>query len=202
MTRLLIVAFLAFVACALSERSNSSTTFADELPKVALDRLAVETIDGQRWNWVDQENSPFTVFLFVNTTCPIANACQPRLMELSREFVPKGFRFVEIHADPKLTIEAAREHAREFEIRIPVALDPSQMIAKTLGAKVTPEAIVVDRHAQILYRGRIDDQFVGYGKKRPTPTREDLREALNELCAGKPITVRQTTPVGCLIHLQ
>src|SRR5262249_52009858 len=46
--------------------------------------------------------------------------------------------------------------------------------------------------------GRIDDQF-GVGFKRPAAMRHDLVEALEEVLAGKAVSVKETPVAGCLI---
>src|SRR2546423_1460571 len=51
---------------------------------------------------------------------------------------------------------------------------------------------------KLRYRGRIDDQF-GVGYKRNEPTRKDLELALQEVLAGKPVSVADTPVAGCLI---
>jgi len=67
-----------------------------------------------------------------------------------------------------------------------------------LGVTRTPEVAVLDADRVLRYRGRIDDQY-RLGGARPEPSREDLREALNDILAGEPVRV-PTTPVdGCNI---
>jgi hypothetical protein len=59
--------------------------------------------------------------------------------------------------------------------------------------------LVLDGSGRVVYRGRIDDQF-GVGYQRPNkPTRRDLAVALDEVLAGKPVSVAQTAAAGCLI---
>jgi mono/diheme cytochrome c family protein len=70
--------------------------------------------------------------------------------------------------------------------------------ADQLGAVRTPEVFVLDRDRTVRYHGRIDDQHL-VGRQRPAPTREDLKLALEELLAGKPVSVPETTAVGCHI---
>lgn len=65
------------------------------------------------------------------------------------------------------------------------------------GVRVTPSAVVV-RDGQVRYRGRIDDRSPSLGVYR-TPTRQDLREALGALIAGKPVATPETVAVGCAI---
>jgi hypothetical protein len=62
----------------------------------------------------------------------------------------------------------------------------------------TPEVAVLDAERRLRYRGRIDDQH-SPGQSRPAPTRLDLKEALDDLLAGKDVRVPTTTVEGCLI---
>ena len=62
----------------------------------------------------------------------------------------------------------------------------------------TPEVVVLDAERRLRYRGRIDDQY-RLGGNRAAPTRRDLQDALDEVLAGKDVTVPQTPVDGCLI---
>ena len=53
------------------------------------------------------------------------------------------------------------------------------------------------KSASIRYQGRIDDQF-GFDFRRKEPTRHDLAEALNEVLAGKKVTVASAR--RCRLH--
>ena len=53
--------------------------------------------------------------------------------------------------------------------------------------------------SRLLYRGRIDDRVADFGKRRVEPTRRDLRLALDDILAGKPVQTRLTKAVGCYI---
>jgi hypothetical protein len=57
---------------------------------------------------------------------------------------------------------------------------------------------LLDGSLTIRYRGRIDDQY-GYTYRRAAPTRTELKDALDELLAGKPISTPQSECRGCLI---
>ncbi|MBV9122131.1 MAG: peroxiredoxin, partial [Planctomycetes bacterium] len=50
----------------------------------------------------------------------------------------------------------------------------------------------------VRYQGRIDDQY-GVNGRRPQPERSDLRCALEDLLAGKPVTVPVTRATGCAL---
>jgi hypothetical protein len=50
-----------------------------------------------------------------------------------------------------------------------------------------------------LYRGRIDDRYIDLGRDRLAPTQRDLENALTAAIAGKPIAVKETQAVGCIM---
>jgi thiol-disulfide isomerase/thioredoxin len=141
------------------------------------------------------------VLVFINAECPIANAYQPSLQKLKSDFSKYEIDYVMIHADPTISVEAARTHRKDYSINWSVAIDHQNAIARQVSAKVTPEAFLIDSKGNILYQGRIDDRYPEYGKKRSAPTREDLRIAMEEFVSGKQIAIAKTTAIGCLIRI-
>ncbi|QDS92027.1 thiol-disulfide oxidoreductase [Roseimaritima multifibrata] len=145
------------------------------------------------------ESKIATVIFFAKTDCPIANSYLPALQRMKDEFHPHGVRFLLVYPSPVVTTEVARTHAEEFAIQIPAFIDSDLAVAEALDAMVTPEVFVVDPTGTVLYRGRIDDKYVGFGKRRSAATREDLCEALRDVVAKRPVRVPATKPIGCII---
>ena len=52
----------------------------------------------------------------------------------------------------------------------------------------------------LLYLGRIDNRVEDFNIRRAEPTRFDLREALDAVLAGKPVTNSRTKAFGCAIN--
>lgn len=165
------------------------------------------------WKLTDtdgQQHAPFedpatraVVLVFISTDCPIANGYQPQLKKLAKKYVSQGVRWFMIHPDPVTTSERAAEHARQFEIEVPIVVDQEQSIARGVGARVTPEVhVFVNAKENAVYQGRIDDLHAGYGKKRPAATTHELADALQAIVDGKPIAVSKTEPVGCFIAFE
>jgi hypothetical protein len=98
-----------------------------------------------------------------------------------------------------MTREGAARHARDYSIGGPVVLDPHHVLARAAGATKLPQAAVVSRDGKVVYLGRIDDTYVGFGKKRARPTRADLSEALEDVLNDRPVAVPRTDSVGCFI---
>jgi hypothetical protein len=103
-----------------------------------------------------------------------------------------------VHVDPDLTVEAARIHAREYELPGTVLLDPAHSLAAAVGATRTPEAAVVTA-AGLQYRGRIDDQWGDLGRRAGEANRHDLRDAVAAVLGGRPVPTPRTPTVGCLL---
>ena len=73
------------------------------------------------------------------------------------------------------------------------------MLVQRVQAKVTPEAAVFTPSGQMVYRGRINDQFVDFGKTRPEPTSHDLVAALEATLNNHPVPTPTTKAIGCFI---
>ena len=155
--------------------------------------------EGRRHTAADLRGSRAAVFLFIAPECPISNGYAPELGRIHDEYGPRGVLIFAVHADPRVTAETARRHAREFSLPFPVLLDPAQSLARRAGATVTPEAAVFSPDGVLLYRGRVDDRVAGFGKERPAPQRRDLRVALDEILAGRPVSQPFAKAIGCAI---
>ncbi|WLD11478.1 redoxin domain-containing protein [Planctellipticum variicoloris] len=154
--------------------------------------------DGGTFELSPQSTAPFTVICFLGTECPLARLYGPRLAELHRAFGPRGVRFVGINSNSQDSPDEVAAYVREYAIPFPVVKDPGQKVADLFGARRSPEVYVVDRQLTVRYHGRVDDQYQP-GVARSQPGREDLRLALEDLLAGRPIQVASTDFTGCLI---
>ncbi len=139
------------------------------------------------------------VFIFILGDCPISNRYQPTIRRLAKEFQAVGIRFHLVHADPETTVEAARQHAREYQIESPIYLDPGHQLVTHLGATVSPEVVVINAENQKVYQGRIDNLYFKLGRKRTQVTQHDLKDALRALRSGQTIPNARTQAIGCYI---
>jgi hypothetical protein len=128
--------------------------------------------------------------------CPVARSyCEP-LAELARSFPDAAF--VGVCCEAETATELAR-YVSEFKIPFPLLHDPKHAAAEALQATTTPEAFLLDSDFILRYRGRIDNAYSARLKKKAETTSHDLRRAIEELLAGKPITQPTTKAVGCPI---
>ncbi len=138
------------------------------------------------------------VFVFTNTSCPIVQKSWPRLKRLYDDFRERGVEFASINVGPDDEIAEIARQGVDFGIPFPMVKDSGGRCAAALGVERTPEVAVLDHEYRLRYRGRIDDQL-RLGGERPGATREDLRLALEDLLAGRAVSVVETPVDGCLI---
>jgi peroxiredoxin len=163
-----------------------------------ISRAALASSDGVARTPLAEHGQKATVLIFLTHDCPVTNATAPELARLTGEFTPRGVHFFGIY-----TTETAAEintHRRDYGLDFPGLLDPKHQLARLTGATRVPEAAVFSPAGKLLYRGRIDDRAVQTGLTRPTPSRHDLRLALEAVLAGKPPEPRFTTSVGCYLQ--
>jgi peroxiredoxin len=154
---------------------------------------------GRSHSLAGYRNKKAIVVVFIGTECPIANLYLSTLAQMHKKYADKGVQFLAINANDQDTLEEVVEHAREHHVPFPVLKDGSQQAADALGARRTPEAFLLDSGSVIRYHGRVDDQY-GFTYRRATPSKTELKDALEELLAGKPVTTPQSAAVqGCVI---
>ncbi len=139
------------------------------------------------------------VLVFTTTDCPISNRYAPEIRRLSRAFADRGIRFWLVYPVPADNPEKIREHLATFDYHLPAVRDRSLDLVGALEPTVTPEVAVIAGDGTMVYRGRIDDRYVDFGRDRPAPTTRDLEEVLKRLAAGDTVAPSTTRAVGCYL---
>lgn len=190
---LAVATSMAFLFAITPDCSSTGSQSAPARPETWLD------IKGHRQNPLNSDNGRITVLLFVMTDCPIANSYAPEISRTVAKYRDKPISFSMVYVDPDITSKSAQAHASEYGLRLNAILDPSRTLAKKAGATITPEAVILNRKNEIVYRGRIDNRVADFGKSRPRATRHDLWLTLDALLQGKKVPLHKTPAVGCAI---
>lgn len=156
-------------------------------------------LDGNPVDAVLADGRRATVLIFVRSDCPISNRYAPEIAKLHDAFVDRGVRFWLVYPDPEEPADAIRRHIRRFSLPADAVRDPDHVLVALAGATMTPEAAIFDGKGRLIYRGRIDDRYIDFGRSRPAPTRRDVAEVLLDLVAGRHPAPRTTHAVGCYI---
>jgi hypothetical protein len=138
------------------------------------------------------------VIVFLSSECPIASSYVGIVADLARDLAAKKVAFVAVFPADADAAEVKRQ-AQSAKLECVLCRDEKQRAAEALQARNTPEAFVLDRDSVLRYRGRIDDAWASRGTRKARTERHDLRLALEELLAGKPVSLPLTEAVGCPI---
>lgn len=165
----------------------------------AWDDVRIHDLNGNPVRAAELVDTPWIVFVFIARECPVANRSAPELNRLHREYGEHDFSLHGIYVDIDAEAEKLRAHAAEYGFRFSLWRDDERSLARFTGARVTPESVILDRGGKIVYRGRLDDRFGGFGQSRPAPTRRDLAEAMAALAAGGHPPTSDQPGFGCPI---
>jgi hypothetical protein len=172
---------------------GGSGSGADDPGLVDIDGIAHGTLaHPARGRW--------SVLFFVRTDCPISNRYAPEIRRICTEYEPAGAQCMLVYADPGLRADDVRAHRGEFSLGLPAVVDRDRILIARAGAAVTPETAVFTLDGTLAYRGRIDDLHPELGRPRQSATEHDLRNALDDLVAGRPVRKPRTQAIGCYIE--
>jgi hypothetical protein len=138
------------------------------------------------------------VVVATSTTCPVAQRYLPVLGEMEKPYRARGVQFLALNVSADDSITEMAASAVEAGVDFPFVKDIDLRCAGALGLLRTPEAVVLDAGHRIRYRGRIDDQFRLSGD-RAASTQHPLRDAIEDVLAGRDVAKPETPVDGCLI---
>ena len=166
-----------------------------------IDDFSLKSQFGKEYALADFADRDAVVVVFLGTECPLAKLYAPRLAGLSEKLGDR-VAIVGIDSNQQDSIQEIASYAQRHKLEFPILKDPGNVVADQFAAVRTPEVFVLDRDRKVRYWGRIDDQYGfadGLGYQRPEPSRNDLVEAVNEVLAGKEVSVPTTEALGCHI---
>jgi alkyl hydroperoxide reductase subunit AhpC len=134
-----------------------------------------------------------TVVVFMSAKCPCSASHELVLKELSKEYTPKGFEFVGVHANQDEKFATTQSHFKASQFAFSVVEDKNAKIANELKALKTPHVFIIQKD-KIVFKGGVDDSADAAEAEK-----HYLRTALEELAADKPVTLAKARALGCVI---
>jgi peroxiredoxin len=154
--------------------------------------------DGKTYSLDDFRTSRILVVFFTCNHCPFVTGSDEVTRATVLRFQDKGVAFIGINSNSEKTHredDLDNMVRRMNEQRFPwvYARDRSQDVARAYGALRTPHFFVFNEERRLVYTGR------GVDNPRNTAqmTTNDLERALEEVVAGKPVSIPLTNPIGC-----
>jgi len=143
--------------------------------------------------------------MFICVHCPYVKHVEAELARIGRDYEGKiGIAAIssnDIVAYPQDGPEDMKEQAQRLDFRFPYLLDETQEVARSYDAACTPDFFLFDAGMKLVYRGQLDDSRPrrgDFGNDIPV-TGKDLRQALDDVIAGKRPNTNQRNSIGCNI---
>jgi len=190
----LVIASLVIIALAAVAGSSSTDLPAPPTIGTIINDFKLPDADGAEHSLKALMGKKGTVVIFIATKCPVSNAYNDRMEKLAEDYKARGINVIGINANSTEPAAEVKSHAAEKGLKFTILKDDGNKIADRLGATRTPEAYVLDTNFKLLYHGRIDNS-----QKVEGITSNDVREALDEMLAGKAISKTGGAAFGCSI---
>ncbi|MBP7275243.1 MAG: thioredoxin family protein [Kiritimatiellae bacterium] len=156
--------------------------------------------DGKTYALSDFAGAPVLVVFFTCNHCPYVIGSDEVTRQSALKFATRGVRWLAINSNSSNTyaedsFEGMVERMERHRFPWLYLHDRSQDVARAYGALKTPHFFIFNAERKLVYTGR------GVDNPRDTAhlTVNDLDRALDEVCAGNPVSVPLTNPIGCNI---
>ncbi len=154
---------------------------------------------GNRRSVHDFKGHRAVVLAFVGCDCPLSNLYLPELLAREKDYRKKQVQLLAVYPNEREDLDQIATHSSDRDVPFPVLKDAGGKLAGLLGVTRVPAVVVLDGEHTLRYRGRVDDHY-GAGSRRPRASRDDLWTAVDEVLAGKKVSVAETEVDGCLIE--
>ncbi|MEU5100096.1 thioredoxin family protein [Streptomyces sp. NPDC020996] len=144
-------------------------------------------------------DSAATVVVFTANGCPFALAWHDRVQQVARDYAARGVTVLQVVSNdetdhPQDSAVAMRVRVAAGELAGPFLRDADQSAARAFGATATPEVFVLDPAGVVRYHGAPDGDH-----DDPAQNARWLRDALDDVLAGREVVRPLTSPAGCSV---
>jgi peroxiredoxin len=156
--------------------------------------------DGETYSLSDFSDYRFLVVFFTCNHCPYVLGSDEITRATAVKYQPMDVKFVAINANnaesyPEDSFDNMVSRMEEYRFPWVYLYDSEQTVALAYGALRTPHFYVFDENRSLVYTGRGVDNPRDPSKM----TVNNLDMVLDEITAGKPVSVPVTNPIGCTV---
>ncbi|WP_235921197.1 redoxin domain-containing protein [Foetidibacter luteolus] len=190
-----IILFLLTLIQTVSPAQNDSVFNTKTISAVTL----INTSPQKNIQLQNAFSTPLTLFFFLSPECPLCKDYSATMNSLQQQY---GDKMTVYGIVPGKAYSAAevKAFAEQYHFSFPLLIDKQQQLSKYLNASVTPEAILLNNHQQLVYKGAIDNLLEGLGKRRVKATANYLQNAISQTLSHQPVAIKRTKATGCKIN--
>lgn len=186
----------------ISTTSKAQNTY--KLGDVVND-FSLKNIDGKVVSMANYTNVNGFIVVFYSEQCPLSLAYEDRMIALNVKYATKGFQVLAINPNdittkPNNNFEIMIASAKNKVYTFPYLFDENQEVSAAFGAKSTPQVYLLQNTKKgfiLAYTGLIDNDIEDINSFNSI---KYVENAVNQLIAGKKITINQTNFMGCPIN--
>jgi hypothetical protein len=162
--------------------------------------LKMKDISGREVSLKDAKRKNGLLVMFSCNTCPWVIKNQSRTNEIAGYALSKEIGVIllnsnEAQRDDADSFEDMKKYAKNQGYTWPYVVDQNSVMADEFGASRTPECFLFNSNGKHVYHGAIDDN----PGNAASVNRKHLKEAMDEMVAGKDITQKESRSMGCSI---
>lgn len=162
--------------------------------------LKMQNTAGTTTSMKDAVKANGVLVMFSCNTCPYVIKNQERTIAISEYATKNNIGVIILNSNEAYrgnedSFDAMKDYAKEQGYKWNYVVDKNHEVADAFGANRTPECFLFDKNLVLAYHGAIDDSPSDVTAVK----RIHLQEAINELTAGKDISVKESRSVGCTI---
>lgn len=188
----------------LAVLATTASAFGVEIGKPAPNFTGTD-INGKTVKLADYKDK-IVVLESYNSDCPFCHNQYKTgaAQELQKELTAKGVVWLLVNSvNPRnpshRTAAQARQEWTDMKMAATAWIDDSSGdIGHLYDMKTTPHVFVINKDGTLAYEGAMDDHPDPFHD--PKTARNYVREAVDDLMAGKPLAVTQTKSYGCAVH--
>ncbi len=197
MKKILFAALPAFAVATLL------TVAVDPLPigsPIPSPDTKMKDVSGKEVSLKDAKTDKGLLVMFSCNTCPYVIKNQSRAYEVCKYASGSGVGVAVLNSNEAKrgdddSYEDMRDYAKEQGYGWYYLVDKNSALADAFGANRTPEVFLFDGNGKLVYHGAIDDN----PSDASAVSRKHLMTALDEMMAGKEVSVKESRSVGCSI---
>ena len=178
-------------------------TAVNELPigsSIPKADVKMKDISGKEISLKDAQKKNGLLVMFSCNTCPYVIKNESRTSEISKYATENNVGVIIVNSNEAYrsgedSYEAMKEYGKKQGYKWYYVVDKNSELADAFGAKRTPECFLFDNSGKLVYHGAIDDN----PSNASAVGRKHLKVAIDEMTAGKDISVKTSRSVGCTI---
>ncbi len=163
-------------------------------------KFNLKGIDGKFYSLDNFKKARGLLVIFICNHCPYVKATIQRFIHIQRDFSGQGIQLVGISSNnaikyPEDSFANMKKFSEEEGFNFPYLYDETQEVAKAYDAVCTPDIYLFNSNLELIYHGRLDDNW-----EYPDKVEDNsLRNAIEEYLSNGEINGKQFPAMGCSI---